>query len=108
MISPSTHNLSGGQKQRLMIARLLLRQPDFIIMDEATSALDIETETYTADNIEEYGISNNITLLIISHRLETIRNCDKILVLNDHKIEASGTHIELLNSSPTYAAMFGR
>lgn len=106
VISPSTHNLSGGQKQRLMIARLLLQQPDFIIMDEATSALDIETEKAISKYIN--SISNNITLLIISHRLETIRNCDKILVLNDHKIEASGTHIELLNSSPTYAAMFGR
>lgn len=106
VISPSTHNLSGGQKQRLMIARLLLRQPDFIIMDEATSALDIETEKAISKYIN--SISNNITLLIISHRLETIRNCDRILVLNDHKIEASGTHIELLNSSPTYAAMFGR
>ena len=106
VISPSTHNLSGGQKQRLMIARLLLRQPDFIIMDEATSALDIETEKAISKYVN--SISNNITLLIISHRLETIRNCDKILVLNDHKIEASGTHIELLNSSPTYAAMFGR
>lgn len=105
VISPSTHNLSGGQKQRLMIARLLLRQSDFIIMDEATSALDIETEKAISKYIN--SISNNITLLIISHRLETIRNCDKFLVLNDHKIEASGTHIELLNSSPTYAAMFG-
>ena len=106
VIRPSTHNLSGGQKQRLMIARLLLRQPDFIIMDEATSALDIETEKAISKYIN--SITNNITLLIISHRLETIRNCDKILVLNDHKIEASGTHIELLNSSPIYAAMFGR
>lgn len=106
VISPSTHNLSGGQKQRLMIARLLLRHPDFIIMDEATSALDIETEKAISKYIN--SISNNITLLIISHRLETIRNCDKILVLNDHKIEASGAHTELLNSSPTYAAMFGR
>lgn len=106
VISPSTHNLSGGQKQRLMIARLLLRHPDFIIMDEATSALDIETEKAISKYIN--SISNNITLLIISHRLETIRNCVKILVLNDHKIEASGAHTELLNSSPTYAAMFGR
>lgn len=106
VISASSYNLSGGQKQRLMIARLLLRMPDFIILDEATSALDIETEKAISEYID--SASKNATMLIISHRLETIKNCDKILVLNEHKIEDSGTHKDLLKKSPTYAAMFGR
>ena len=106
VISSSSHNLSGGQKQRLMIARLLLRMPDFIILDEATSALDIETEKAISEYIS--SISQDATMLIISHRLETIKNCDNILVLNEHKIEDSGTHKDLLKRSPTYAAMFGR
>lgn len=106
VISAASHNLSGGQKQRLMIARLLLRMPDFIILDEATSALDIETEKAISEYIS--SISQDATMLIISHRLETIKNCDNILVLNEHKIEDLGTHKDLLKRSPTYAAMFGR
>ena len=79
-ISAVSHNLSGGQKQRLMIARLLLKKASFIILDEATSALDVETEK----NITEYlsGISDDTTMLIISHRLEAIKNCNKIMVLD--------------------------
>lgn len=106
VISSSSHNLSGGQKQRLMIARMLLRTPDFIIMDEATSALDIETEMAISEYIN--NISDNTTMLIISHRFETIKNCNKILVLNNHKIEDIGTHKELLKRSPTYVSLFGR
>jgi len=105
-ISPVSHNLSGGQKQRLMIARLLLKKPSFIILDEATSALDVETEK----NITQYlsGISDDTTMLIISHRLEAIKNCNKIMVLDGHRIVAVGTHNELLRSSPIYFGLFGR
>ncbi len=106
-ISAASHNLSGGQKQRLMIARLLLKKPSFIILDEATSALDIETEK----NITEYlssGFSDNTTMLVISHRLEAIKNCDKIMVLDRHRIVDVGTHDELLRSSPIYFGLFGR
>lgn len=106
-ISAASHNLSGGQKQRLMIARLLLKKPSFIVLDEATSALDIETEK----NITEYlssGFSDNTTMLVISHRLEAIKNCDKIMVLDRHRIVDVGTHDELLRSSPIYFGLFGR
>ena len=105
-ISAVSHNLSGGQKQRLMIARLLLKKASFIILDEATSALDVETEK----NITEYlsGISDDTTMLIISHRLEAIKNCNKIMVLDNHRIVDVGTHDELLRSSPIYFELFGR
>ena len=105
-ISAVSHNLSGGQKQRLMIARLLLKKASFIILDEATSALDVETEK----NITEYlsGISNETTMLIISHRLEAIKKCNKIMVLDNHRIVDVGTHDELLKSSSIYFELFGR
>lgn len=105
VISSTSHNLSGGQKQRLMIARLLLKKPQLIIMDEATSALDIETERCITEYLHTH--TKNVTMLVISHRLETIRNCDKILVLNEHGIESSGTHKQLLLESATYNALFG-
>lgn len=105
VISPSTHNLSGGQKQRLMIARLLLKGARFIVMDEATSALDVETE-HTITNYLHKNL-DDITMLIISHRLEAIRNCDVIYVLNENVIEDYGTHNELLLKSQTYNALFG-
>lgn len=105
-ISTVSHNLSGGQKQRLMIARLLLKKSSFIILDEATSALDIETEK----DITEYlsSFSDDTTMLVISHRLEAIKNCDKIMVLDGHRIVDVGTHDELLRSSPIYFELFGR
>lgn len=105
-ISAVSHNLSGGQKQRLMIARLLLKKASFIILDEATSALDVETEK----NITEYlsGISNDTTMLIVSHRLEAIKKCNKIMVLDNHRIVDVGTHYKLLRSSPIYFELFGR
>lgn len=105
-ISTVSHNLSGGQKQRLMIARLLLKKSSFIILDEATSALDIETEK----DITEYLSSflDDTTMLVISHRLEAIKNCDKIMVLDGHRIVDVGTHDELLRSSPIYFELFGR
>lgn len=106
VISSSSYNLSGGQKQRLMIARMLLRRPDCIVMDEATSALDIETEKVMTECIN--NIADNTTLIIISHRPATIKNCDRIFVLNKYKIEDAGTHKELLKTSRAYAAMFGR
>lgn len=105
-ISAASHNLSGGQKQRLMIARLLLKKASLIVLDEATSALDVETEK----SITKYlsSMSDNTTMLIISHRLEAIKNCNKIMVLDEHRIVDVGTHDELLRSSPVYSRLFGR
>lgn len=106
VISPATHNLSGGQKQRLMIARMLLRKPLFIILDEATSSLDVETEKLITQMLNEKMI--DATVIVISHRFETIRNCQRIVVLNNHMVEAIGTHESLIRCSDTYRALYGR
>lgn len=105
VIGPAAHNLSGGQKQRLMIARMLLKKPDLIVLDEATSALDVETEKAVVNYL--LGISNNTTMLVISHRLEAIKSCDKIIVMNDNRIVDIGTHDKLVSSSQIYYELFG-
>ena len=105
VISQTSCNLSGGQKQRIMIARVILKNPEFIILDEATSALDVKTEKAIIKRFDEKF--KNSAILIISHRLETIKNCNKIFVLNNKKTEISGTHKKLLKTSGTYASLFG-
>lgn len=105
VIGSSSYNFSNGQKQRLMIARLLLKKPQFIIMDEGTSALDVETERNITQYLQKFF--ETTTMLIVSHRLETIKNCDRILVLNGHAIECSGNHQQLLEESLTYCSLFG-
>lgn len=95
-------NLSGGQRQRLAIARALLRHPDVVIMDEATSNLDSITEKSIQAMIDD--ISNDITCIIIAHRLKTIKNCDYIYVLKDGKVCEQGTHDELIALNKTYAS----
>ena len=104
-ISAASHNLSGGQKQRLMIARILLKKASFIILDEATSALDIETEEKIINRLTT--LYHNTTLVVISHRLAAIRDCDHLFVLHEHGIAAEGRHADLLRSSQIYKAMFG-
>ena len=106
VISSASHNLSGGQKQRLMIARMLLRKPAFITLDEATSSLDVETEKIIIQMLNEKMM--DATVIVISHRFETIRNCQRIVVLNDHTVEAIGAHESLMEDSATYKALYGR
>lgn len=98
-------DLSGGQKQRLMIARVLLRQADLVILDEATSALDVPTEAAVVGSI--LRACREQTMLVISHRLAAVRPCDRIVVLEDGRVAACGSHEELLRGSPLYRAMFG-
>ncbi|WP_100333546.1 ABC transporter ATP-binding protein [Bacillus alkalisoli] len=86
--------LSGGQKQRLSIARMFLKNPRILILDEATSALDTETESIIQEALTE--LAKNRTTLVIAHRLATIRNADRILVVNENGIVEDGTHAELL------------
>lgn len=86
--------LSGGQKQRLSIARMFLKNPRILILDEATSALDTETEAIIQEALTD--LAKDRTTLIIAHRLATIRNADRILVVNEEGIAEDGTHAELL------------
>ncbi len=97
-------NLSGGQKQRLAIARALVQKTEIILFDEATSALDNETQAKIQEAIE--NMKNEYTILIIAHRLSTIVNADRIVFLNDGKIEMEGTHRELLAKSKNYRALY--
>ncbi len=92
--------LSGGQRQRVAIARAIVRNPAVLLLDEATSALDAENETAIQAALD--GIMRERTTLVIAHRLATVVKADRIIVLNDGKIEASGTHQQLLDTNPLY------
>ncbi|MDP4119590.1 MAG: ABC transporter ATP-binding protein [Bacillota bacterium] len=104
-ISGDSVGLSGGQKQRLMITRLLLKDAKTIILDEATSALDVKTESDITKTIFE--LKKDATIIVISHRFASIRNCDKIFVLDNSTIDSIGTHEQLLKHSVSYKSLFG-
>ena len=95
--------LSGGQRQRIAIARAILRDAPILLLDEATSALDSESEHFIQQAIEK--LTANRTTLVIAHRLATVRNADRILVLENGRLVAEGTHGELINTSPLYARL---
>lgn len=96
--------LSGGEKQRLSIARSLLKQSNILLLDEATSSVDNITQKNIQTAIEK--INRNTTILIIAHRLSTVINCDRIIVIDDGKIIDTGTHSELLKSCPKYQELY--
>ncbi len=96
--------LSGGQKQRISIARLFLKNPPILILDEATSALDNESERLVQQSLEK--LAQGRTTFTIAHRLTTIRNADRILVLTENGIEESGTHQELMQKGGIYSELY--
>ncbi len=96
--------LSGGQKQRVSIARVFLKDPDILILDEATSALDNESELLIQHSLEK--LAKGRTTLTIAHRLTTIKNADRILVLTENGIEESGSHSELIEKNGIYAELY--
>lgn len=96
--------LSGGQKQRLSIARVFLKNPPILIFDEATSALDNETEKAVRESLEV--LAHHRTTLVIAHRLTTIRNAQRIVVLTENGIEEQGTHDDLLALDGVYAHLY--
>jgi ATP-binding cassette subfamily B protein len=98
------YRLSGGERQRLAIARLLLKAPNIVVLDEATAHLDSESEAAVQRALDEALTGR--TSLVIAHRLSTVRNADKILVLDEGRIVQSGSHLELLAEGGLYAVLY--
>ena len=98
--------LSGGEKQRVGIARTLLKNPPVLLLDEATSALDTETEQEIKDALNAAGEGR--TVLTIAHRLSTVAEADRIVVLEDGKVVETGTHEALLSRDGRYAQLWQR
>lgn len=104
IVTQGGHSLSGGQKQRVAIARAVLKEAEVLIFDDSTSALDLKTEAqlYKALN-EEY---DNTTKIIIAQRIASVKNADRILVLDDGRLSACGSHAELMESSEIYRDIY--
>lgn len=99
-IGPSGHGLSEGQKQRLLIARVIYKDPDIIIFDEATNSLDANNEKVIVENLSEFFEGK--TVIVVAHRLSTVRNADKIVVLDNGRIIETGTHEALILNKGAY------
>lgn len=106
MVSEGGNNLSGGQRQRIAIARIFLRKPKILILDEATSALDNTSEKHIQMEIEKLQHENNTTIIAIAHRLTTLKNCDRIIVLNEGQIAEEGQFDELISQQGIFSDMY--
>lgn len=105
-LEEGSSNLSGGQRQRLAIARALLRDPPILILDEATSALDAESEAIIQFNLA--NIARGRTLVIVSHRLSSLASADKIMVIDQGRINDIGTHAELMRRCAIYRNLWNQ
>ena len=103
-IEQGGNNVSGGQKQRLCIARALLKDPQILILDDSTSAVDTKTEALIKKKLKE--TRPDLTKIIIAQRISSIQEADKIIVLDNGKINAIGTHEELLNGNEIYQQVY--
>lgn len=99
-LAPGSNQLSGGEIQRLGLARALFSKPRFLFLDEATSALDANTESRISKALDE--LKTHVTVILIAHRLSTVKNADRILYIENGLVQASGTFDELLESSPDF------
>ncbi len=97
-------NFSGGQKQRIAIARALIMRPKILILDDSTSSVDVETETRIQDALDE--IMQDRTSLVVAQRISTVLRADKIIVIDEGRVAAQGTHRELMEASPIYREIY--
>jgi ATP-binding cassette subfamily B protein len=97
-------NLSGGQKQRIAIARALLLRPSVLILDDSTSSVDVETETKIQDAMKSW--LKDSTSFVVAQRISTVLNADKIVVVDEGKVIAQGTHSELMKTSAVYQEIY--
>lgn len=102
-VGPAGWKLSGGEKQRLAIARIFLQNPDIILLDEATAALDNESESIIQESL---SLFKDKTMIVVAHRLSTIKDCDNIIVVDNHTIAEKGTHSELLELKGIYYKLY--
>jgi ATP-binding cassette subfamily C protein len=95
--------LSGGERQRVAIARALLRRPRLLLLDEATSQLDAINEAACRETVVE--VARTITVLVVAHRLSTVTMADRIIVMDNGRVEATGSHADLVATNPLYAEL---
>ncbi len=104
VISEGSSNISGGQRQRILIARALVNKPSILIFDEATSALDNRSQSIVTQSLEKL----NATRIIVAHRLSTIRNCDRIIVMDSGRIVEVGSFDELVAQGGIFSELVKR